>query len=86
MKRSCSSLKYNEAVIFLIYSDIYKKKVYETGTVVSVQDDSVTVSWLDGYRDRHDNIPFSDMVAVHNPCGEYVKFDNISGKSDELEP
>lgn len=29
MKRSCKSLKYGEAVVFLIYSDIYKHKIYE---------------------------------------------------------
>lgn len=46
----------------------------------------VCVSWLEGYKDRHDFIPFEDMLAVHNPNGEMMKFDNISGNSDLLIP
>lgn len=36
--------------------------------------------------DRHDFIPFDDMLAVYNPNGEMMKFGNISGKSDLLIP
>lgn len=46
----------------------------------------ICVSWLEGYKDRRDFIPFEDMLAVYNPNGEMMKFDNISGKSDLLIP
>lgn len=86
MERSCKSLKHNEEVIFRIYSDIYKNETLETGTVCFVTDTHVCVSWLEGYKDRHDFIPFPDMVAVHNPQGEYMDFGFIRGNSDLLIP
>lgn len=88
MKRKCTSLKENENVVFNIYSDIYKKKIPMDGTVLSVNENTkkVCVSWLDGYKDRHDFIPFEDMLGVYNPNGKMMKFDNISGKSDLLIP
>lgn len=86
MNRKCTSLQYNEQVVFKIYSDIYGKKIPMNGSVVSVNEytKKVDVSWLEGYKDRHDFIPFEDMLAVYNPNGEIMKFDNISGKSDLL--
>lgn len=86
MIRKCTSLKVNEPVVFNIYSDIYKKKVPMDGSVIQVYSDSkkVGVSWMEGYKDRHDFIPFEDMLAVYNPDGEMMKFGNISGKSDLL--
>lgn len=86
MKRSCKSLKYGEAVVFLIYSDIYKHKIHEWGTVVAVGEDFVEVSWMEGFRERFNKIPMSDMVAVHSddPNAEILHFDNIYGPSDLL--
>ena len=72
MKRSCKSLKYGEAVVFLIYSDIYKHKIHEWGTVVAVEEDFVEVSWMEGFRERFNKIPI-------------LHFDNIYGPSDLLE-
>lgn len=86
MKRSCKSLKENEQVVFLIHSNIYGKKIYEEGNVIYVTDTHVCVCWLDGYKSRSNDIPFSDMVAVYNPEGEYMTFDYIKGPSDLLEP
>lgn len=88
MSRKCTSLQANECVVFKIYSDIYKKKIPMDGNVVSVNKNTkiVCVSWLEGYKDRHDFITFEDMLAVYNPNGEMMKFGNISGRSDLLIP
>ena len=86
--RKCTSLQYNEQVVFKIHSDIYEKKIPMDGSVISVHENTkkVCVSWLEGYKDRHDFIPFDDMLVVYNPNGDMMKFDNISGKSDLLIP
>ena len=79
----CTDLKEADEIVFKRYSDISKKKIFETGTVVFVNNDSkaVCVSWLEGYKDRTDMVDFSDMVAKYDKAGEYMKFDNISGPS-----
>lgn len=84
--RKCSSLKLNEIVVFKIYNDIYEEKRPMDGTVIDVEQERkiVWVSWLEGYKNRLDLIPFEDMLAVYNPEGEMMKFDNISGRSDIL--
>lgn len=86
MGRKCTSLQSNEEVVFNLFSDIYKKKIPMVGTVSFINEDKKTicVSYLEGYKDRHDVIPFEDMLAVYNPNGEMMSFDNISGKSDLL--
>lgn len=88
MERKCTSLKPNEEVVFNLMSDIYKRKIPMVGSVIVVRDDTkkVCVSYLEGYKDRHESIPFEDMIAVHNPNGDMMKFDNISGRSDLLLP
>lgn len=86
--RKCSSLKKDEGVVFFIYSDIYKKKKSEHGSVVFVDEEAQTVcvSWMEGYKEHHDDIPFEDMLGVFNPDAPVMKFENISGKSDLLIP
>ena len=86
MTRDCSTLKNGEQVVFYIYSDIYKKKIPETGTVeyVSSERKEVHVNWLEGYKDRHDVVPFGDMIAVYNKDGEMMRWPGISGPSDLL--
>lgn len=88
MSRKCTSLKINEQVVFNIHSDLYGKKIPRDGSVISVFEKSkkICISWLEGYKDRHDLIPFEDMLAVYNPNGEIMRFDNIVGKSDLLIP
>lgn len=79
----CSELTEDRPVVFKIYSDILKRKIPMDGTVHCVypEQKEVCVSWLDGYRDRKDNIPYDDMIAAYDENGEMMKFDNISGKS-----
>lgn len=88
MSRKCTSLQYSEPVVFKIHSDIYGKKIPMDGTVISVHENSnkVYVSWMEGYKERRNLVPFEDMLAVYNPNGEIMKFENISGKSDLLIP
>jgi hypothetical protein len=88
MNRKCTSLKSGEEVVFNIYSDIYKRKIPESGSVSFVNKNrkEVMVSWLEGYKNRNDIIPFEDMLAVYNPDGMYMTFDNISGNSYLLIP
>lgn len=88
MNRKCTSLQSGEQVVFMIHSDILGKKIPMDGSVIFVHENTkkVCVSWLSGYKDMHDSIPFEDMLAVYNPAGEMMKFDNISGKSDLLIP
>lgn len=88
MIRECKTLQEDESVIFLRYCDIKKEKIPEVGCVVNVNlnNDTVCVSWMDGYKDRKDDIPFKDMLAVFNLEGENVRFGNISGPSDLLVP
>lgn len=79
----CSELENGREVVFKIYSDIHKRKVPECGTVIFVSKErkEVCVSYLEGYKDRHDNIPYEDMLAAYDENGKMMKFDNISGKS-----
>ena len=86
MKRSCKSLKYGEAVVFLMHSDIFNRKIPEWGTVVEVTDEYVEVSWMEGYKERFNQIPLYDMLAVRStdPDAEVMHFENIYGPSDLL--
>jgi hypothetical protein len=88
MARTCSSLQNNENVVFKIYSEIYKKKIYMDGHIISINDKvkKAWVCWLEGYKSRNDLVPFEDMVAVYDLYGEKMKFDNISGPSVLLIP
>ena len=81
--KKCSELERNTQVVFKIYSDIYKEKIYEIGSVIYVLPTrrQVCVSYLEGYKSRTDNIPYEDMVACYDENGKEMSFDNIGGKS-----
>lgn len=81
----CKDLKQNQEVIFRIYSSIRKERVYEVGNVLFVNDDSVCVIYLDGYKSRTERIPCKDMVAVYDKDGAEYHFNNIHGPSILLE-
>lgn len=86
MSRPCSSLCKDEIVIFLCYNDIYNKKIPTDGNVIYVDyvRHEVCVCYLDGYKSESDFIPYEDMIAVHDPEGEQMSFDHISGPSQLL--
>ena len=88
LTRKCSSLQAEEQVVFWLTPDFRRGKVVMNGSVVFVDESAKTVcvSWMEGYRERHDDIPFEDMLAVHNSKAPVMKFENISGKSDLLIP
>ncbi len=82
-----NDLKQDDQIVFKLYSDIYKKKIYETGTVISAnqEDHTVNVCWMEGYKNRNDIVAYGDMVAKYDKDGEYMRFGNISGPSVLLE-
>jgi len=84
--RSCTTLKKEESVVFLIYSDIYKHKIPIDGSVIFVNRDrrKVEVIYLLGYKCEYDFIDYEDMLGVFNPDGVFIEFDNIQGRSDIL--
>jgi len=84
--RSCTTLKKEESVVFLIYSDICKHKIPIDGSVIFVNRDrrKVEVIYLLGYKCEYDFIDYEDMLGVYNPDGVFIEFDNIHGKSDIL--
>lgn len=83
MDLKCSELKENAQVVFKIYSDIFKRKICEIGSVIYVLPNrrEVCVCYLDGYKSRSENIPYEDMVACYDENGEMMSFNNIKGKS-----
>ena len=83
MGLKCSELKENAQVVFKIYSDIFKRKICEIGSVIYVLPNrrEVCVCYLDGYKSRSENIPYEDMVAYYDENGEMMSFNNIKGKS-----
>jgi hypothetical protein len=86
MSRKCSSLQSNEQVVFNLYSEIFEKKIPMDGSVIFVFPNrkEVMVSYLEGYKDRHDNIPYEDILAVYDKNGEEMYFENIHGPSELL--
>lgn len=84
--RSCTTLKKEESVVFLIYSDICKHKIPIDGSVIFVNRDrrKVEVIYLLGYKCEYDFIDYEDMLGVFNPDGVFIEFDNIQGRSDIL--
>jgi len=84
--RSCTTLKKEESVVFLIYSDICKSKIPIDGNVIFVNRDmrKVEVIYLIGYKCEYDFIDYEDMLGVFNPDGVFIEFDNIQGRSDIL--
>lgn len=84
-KRNVRTLQKHEQVVFYVYNNIYQKKIPEVGSVLTVEDQGVWISWLDGYKDRRELIPFTDMIAVYDENGEMMKWTGIEGKSVLLE-
>lgn len=80
--KKCSELVRNTQVVFKIYSDIHKGKIYEIGSVIYVLPTKrkVCVSYLEGHKARTDGIPYEDMVACYDKNGKEMSFDNIHGK------
>lgn len=80
-------LKEGNIVVFKMYSDICKEEVFQDGNVISVLSDrnEVSVTYLEGYKSRNDNIHYDKMVAKWDINGKYMTFGNISGNSILIE-
>lgn len=79
--RKCSELQQDAPVVFLLKR--LGKKIHELGTVHAVNSNNKTVcvSYMEGYKHRYDDVPYSDMVAAYDENGAVMQFDNIRGKS-----
>lgn len=83
---ACSDLPDGVEVIFMVHSDIHKRKIPETGTVLWIDQDekTVAVAWLDGYKSRTEDIPYEDMLAMYDKNGTEMSFEHIHGPSITL--
>ena len=84
--RKCSSLKPGEQVVFNITGEFGPFESTLDGHVDFVMQErrKVSVHYLAGYRDRHSDIPYENMLAVYNPDGEVMHFKGVVGPSDKL--
>lgn len=91
LSRKCTSLQSGEKVVFWFVPAGYtyaRGRRTMNGSVVFVDEKRrvVCVSYMEGYKERHEDVAFEDMLAVHNPYAPTMKFENISGRSDLLIP
>lgn len=70
----CSELEHGREIVFKV--DPYHKgnKELFTGHVIYVNNKTVCVSYLEGYKSRTDDIPFEDCVAAYDKDGEMMSF------------
>lgn len=78
-----TELKQGEQVVFLLYSDIYNKEIYEIGNVIYVDDANkrIAISYLEGYKSRSEDFCYNKVIAKYDKNGEYMEFGNIKGNS-----
>lgn len=81
--RSCSSLQEHDQVVFLCRDYSNDKLFPLDGSVMAVYEDrqKVLISYLLGYKGENEDVPFDRMIAVYDPKGQHMKFNNISGPS-----
>lgn len=79
----CSELEQGMPVVFKVDPYYQGNKEVFVGTVLWINEKqkTVMVSYLEGYKDRNDAIPFNDMIAAYDESGEMMNFDGIKGKS-----
>ena len=85
--RECRNLRRDEQVVFLVWDELLERKVPINGNVLFINEPrgTVVVCYLDGYRSETADVRYADMLAVYDPEGAYMKFDNICGNSCLLE-
>lgn len=52
----------------------------EEGTVLSVRGDQAALVWLEGYKSRNDDVPFNEILSVHDPKGPELSLFPFKGK------
>ena len=84
----CSNLIKNAQVVFKADPFHEGHKMFYDGTVIYVLNNvkKVCVSYLCGYQNYTDDIPYEDMIACYDENGEMMKFGGIRGKSQLLIP
>ena len=70
----CSELTKDSQVVFKVDPYYQGNKQTFDGSVLWVNKDNrtVCVSYLEGYKDRSDDIPFEDMIAVYDQLMEEI--------------
>lgn len=83
MKRKCKDLKLHKTVIFKVFNNILNREIFECGTIeeIDLALNRVWISWLEGYRDKGDYLPFEKLVAVYDEKGERMTFGTLTGPS-----
>ena len=79
----CTELQKDRPVVFRVDPYYQGNKQVFDGTVLWVNENqrTVEVSYLEGYKDRSDAIPFEDMIAAYDENGEMMDFGGVKGKS-----
>lgn len=79
----CSDLEVGREVVFKVDPYYQGNKQIYNGTVLWVNENqkTVMVSYLEGYKDRSDLIPFVDIIAVYDENGEMMNFGGVKGNS-----
>lgn len=86
-RKKCSELKYGDQVVFRIDPYYCNNKSEFFGHVLWVnKNNTVCVSYLEGYKDRTDDVPFVDMLGVFDKDGLDINFGGVSGRSILLIP
>lgn len=77
------NLKQSDIVLFKRYCDILGKEDYQDGSVIAVYPEiqKVSISWLDGYSSRVDEVEYEKVVAKYDDNGEYMDFGSYRGNS-----
>ena len=78
-----TELKRYEQVVFLVYSDIFDKEIYEIGNVIYIdkERERIRINWLEGYKSRSEDFGYNKVIAKYDKNGEYMEFGNIKGNS-----
>ena len=63
MKASKSTISKKDILICMVEEYAEQGKEAFDCTITSIDDDSVDVLYLSGYKSRNDTVPFSDVVA-----------------------
>ncbi|MBW9154274.1 hypothetical protein [Clostridium estertheticum] len=76
-------LKQGDIVIFKLYDNEDKEESFKDGSVISVYSErkEVSISYLDGYKSRSDDVAFDKVIAKFDTNGEHMVFGNLSGTS-----
>ena len=84
-RRWISKLKFNEHVVCRVPSHQLDQVIEEDCNFIKAYPErkKILVGYLDGYRSESAFVDYNDVLAVFDPNGEYMTFDDgcLSGRS-----